>query len=80
MAEKELGMELGPFTSEQVAGFLADYGYSTHPKGMAAPFWSDCESADQSLKWFDVNADAVRRRSGENGEEDFKRRMGRAFE
>jgi hypothetical protein len=58
-------MKLGPFSGEEVAGFLADYGYSTHPKGMAAPFWPDCESSDQSLKWFDVNADAVRRKNGE---------------
>jgi hypothetical protein len=58
-------MKLGPFTSEQVAGLLADYGYSTHPKGMAAPFWTECDSSDQRLKWFDVNADAVRRENGE---------------
>lgn len=55
----------GPFSREEVSGFLANYGYSTHPKRMAAPFWPDCESADHSLKWFDVHADAVR---GPNGE------------
>src|SRR6266403_429426 len=58
-------MKLVPFTSEEVAGFLAGYGYSTHPKGMAPPFWPDCESADKSLKWFDVHADAVRRENGQ---------------
>ena len=58
-------MKLGPFSAEEVAGLLADYGYSTHPKGMAAPFWPDCESSDQSLKWFDVNADVVCREDGE---------------
>lgn len=58
-------MKLGPFTSAEVAALLAEHGYATHPKGMAAPFWADCESADQNLKWFDVHADAVRRENGE---------------
>jgi len=62
---RENRLKLGPFADEQVAGFLANYGYSTHPKGMAAPFWTECESADQNLKWFDMNADAVRRQNGE---------------
>ena len=55
----------GPFTGEEVAGFLADHGYVTHPKGMAGPFWPDCEYEDRILKYFDVNADAVRRKNGE---------------
>jgi hypothetical protein len=58
-------MNLGPFSSDDVKAFLAEYGYTTHPKGMAAPFWPDCESESQTVAWFDVHADAVRRKDGE---------------
>jgi hypothetical protein len=49
------------FGGKAVAKFLADNGYATHPKGMAA---SVCES-DGKTFWLDVNADAVRRKNGE---------------
>jgi hypothetical protein len=58
-------MKLGPFSSDDVKAFLAEYGYTIHPKGIAAPFWPDCESESQTVAWFDVNADAVRRKDGE---------------
>ncbi|SRR5260370_19720263 len=51
----------GSFTGKQIAGFLASRGYATHPKGMASSF---CESDGKNF-WFDVNADAVRRKNGE---------------
>lgn len=61
MTTNQLG---GPFTVEEVAGFLAEHGYSTHPKGMASLIWPDCESAG-GVYWFDVNAGAVRRKNRE---------------
>jgi hypothetical protein len=58
-------MKLGPFSGDEVVRLLADHGYATHPEGIAAPFWTECESEDQNLKFFDVNAGAVRTQNGE---------------
>jgi hypothetical protein len=54
-----------PLTSKKLAAILKDYGYETHPKGMAQPLGVDVEqSSDGKTAYFDVNADAVRK----NGE------------
>jgi hypothetical protein len=54
-----------PLTSKKLAAILKEYGYETHPKGMAQPLGVDVEqSSDGKTAYFDVNADAVRR-SGE---------------
>ena len=54
----------GPFTVEEVVGFLSDHGYSTDPNGMTPLIWPDCEFAE-GIYWFDVHADAVRRENSE---------------
>jgi hypothetical protein len=54
-----------PLTSKKLAAVLKDYGYESHPKGMAQPLGVDVEQAsDGKTAYFDVNADAVRK----NGE------------
>jgi hypothetical protein len=51
-----------PLTSTSLARILRDYGYETHPKGMAQPLAVDLEySSDGNTAHFDVNADAVRK-------------------
>jgi FRG domain len=51
-----------PFTSKKLAEILKDFGYETHPKGMAQPLGVDIEqSSDGKTAYFDVNADAVRK-------------------
>lgn len=51
-----------PLTSKTLAAILKEYGYETHPKGMAQPLGVDIEkSGDGATAYFDVNADAVRR-------------------
>jgi hypothetical protein len=68
MASREEAMTTnalgGPFTVEEVVGFLSDHGYSTNPNGMTPLIWPDCEFAG-GIYWFDVHADAVRRENSE---------------
>jgi hypothetical protein len=54
----------GPFTREEVTDFLVEHGYSPDPTGMTLLIWPDCESAE-GVYWFDVHAEAVRRKNGE---------------
>jgi hypothetical protein len=50
-----------PLTSKKLAAILKQYGYETHPKGMAPPLGVDIEqTSDGKTAYFDVNADAVR--------------------
>jgi len=50
-----------PLTSKQLATILKQYGYETHPKGMAQPLGVDIEQmSGGKTAYFDVNAEAVR--------------------
>ncbi len=50
-----------PLTSKKLAETLKQYGYETHPKGMAQPLGVDIEqTSDGKTAYFDVNAEAVR--------------------
>lgn len=54
-----------PLTSKKLAEILRQYGYETHPKGMAQPLGVDIELTNGGkTAYFDVNAEAVRK----NGE------------
>lgn len=50
-----------PFTGEDIQNFLADYGYTSNPEGLAQPFPMDFVSESQTVAYLDVNADAVRK-------------------
>jgi hypothetical protein len=47
------------FTSEQVKHFLAEYGYTANPRGLAGPF--PVEYISENMAYVDVNAEAVRK-------------------
>jgi hypothetical protein len=50
-----------PLTSAKLAEILKNYGFETHPRGMAQPLGVDVEqSSDGMTAHFDVNAEAVR--------------------
>jgi hypothetical protein len=52
---------LGPFSSEDVRDFLAEYGYTSNPKGLAQPFPVDFIAESKGEAYLDVNAEAVRK-------------------
>jgi hypothetical protein len=52
---------LGPFTREDIRDFLAEYGYTSNPEGLAQPFPIDYVSETEGVAYLDVNADAVRK-------------------
>jgi hypothetical protein len=51
------------FTAEEIREFLADYGYTSNPEGLAQPFPVDFISENKTSAYLDVNADAVRKGS-----------------
>ena len=51
----------GPFTREDIRDFLAEYGYTSNPEGLAQPFPVDYVSESEGVAYLDVNADAVRK-------------------
>lgn len=51
---------LGPFSCDDIAGFLADYGYTANPAGLVQQYQSDFTFESDSLAWMDINAVAVR--------------------
>lgn len=50
-----------PFTGQDILGFLAQYGYTGNPDGLAQPFPVDYVSETEGVAHLDVNADAVRK-------------------
>jgi len=52
---------LGPFSSEDVAGFVSEYGFTTNPAGLITHYQGDLTFENDSLAYLDVNAIAVRR-------------------
>ena len=52
---------LGPFSSEDIAQFLAEFGYTANPAGLIQKYHCDLTFASDSLAWLDVNAIAVRK-------------------
>jgi hypothetical protein len=49
------------YTSDDILGFLAEYGFTGNPEGLAQPFGVDYISETAGTAYLDVNADAVRR-------------------
>jgi len=52
---------LGPFTSEDVAGFLSEYEFTANPAGLITHYRGDLTYESDSLAYLDINAIAVRR-------------------
>jgi hypothetical protein len=52
---------LPAFTRDEIQHFLAEYGYTSSPEGLAAPFPVDYISGSKGVAYLDVNADAVRK-------------------
>jgi len=52
---------LGPFFSDDIAGFLAEYGYTANPAGLIGHYSCDLTFERDSLAWLDNNAMAVRK-------------------
>lgn len=52
---------LGPFSSEDVAGFLAEYGYTANPAGLIQHYQPDFTFESDASAWLDINAMAVRK-------------------
>ena len=52
---------LGPFFSDDVVGFLAEYGYTANPAGLVGQYSGDFTFERDSLAWLDINAIAVRK-------------------
>jgi hypothetical protein len=52
---------LGPFTSEDVAGFLSEYEFTANPAGVTTHYRGDLTYESDSLAYLDINAIAVRR-------------------
>jgi len=48
------------FTKREIRGFLAKYGYTTNPAGLAGPFPFDQVSETEGVGYLDISADAVR--------------------
>jgi hypothetical protein len=51
----------GPFPTEDIRQFLADYGYTADPEGLAQPFPVDFVSETEGSAYLDISADAVRK-------------------
>ena len=52
---------LGPFSSEDIAGFLAEHGYTANPAGLVQKYQCDLTFESDSLAWLDINAMAIRK-------------------
>ena len=52
---------LGPFSPEDIAGFLEEWGYAANPAGLIQHYQPDFTFENGSLAWLDVNAIAVRK-------------------
>ena len=53
--------QLGPFSSDDIAGFLDEHGYTANPAGLIDHYSHDFTFESDSLAWLDINAIAVRR-------------------
>ena len=51
----------GPFSGEDIQNFLADYGYTSNPEGLAQPFPIHFVPRSHTVAHLDVDADAVRK-------------------
>jgi hypothetical protein len=49
------------FDRDLIRDFLAKYGYSSNPKGIAQPFAVDYVQESENLAYLDINADAIRK-------------------
>jgi len=52
---------LGPFSSEDVAGFLSEHGFTSNPAGLITHYRGDLTFESDSRAYLDINAIAVRR-------------------
>jgi hypothetical protein len=52
---------LGPFSRDDIRDFLAEYGYTSNPKGLTQPFPVDFISESKGVAYLDVNAETVRK-------------------
>jgi hypothetical protein len=52
---------LGPFSCEDIRDFLAEYGYTSNPKGLEQSFPVDFIAESKGEAYLDVNAEAVRK-------------------
>lgn len=52
---------LGPFSPQDIAGFLAEHGYTANPAGLIPHYRADLTFGSDSLAWLDINAVAVRK-------------------
>jgi hypothetical protein len=52
--------QLGPFSSEDVAGFLSEHGFTANPAGLITHYEGDLTYENDSLAYLDVNAIALR--------------------
>lgn len=52
---------LGPFFSDDIAGFLAEHGFTANPAGLVGQYTGDFTFERDSLAWLDLNAIAVRK-------------------
>lgn len=53
---------LGPLSSEDVAEFLREYGFTANPAGLITHYQGDLTYESDSLAYLDINAIAVRER------------------
>jgi hypothetical protein len=51
---------LGPFSPDDIAGFLEDYGYTANPAGLVPQYVPDL-TFEGNLAWLDISAIAVRK-------------------
>jgi hypothetical protein len=52
---------LGPFSSEDVAGFLSEHGFTANPAGLITHYHGDLTYESDARAYLDINAIAVRR-------------------
>jgi hypothetical protein len=52
---------LGPFSSEDVAGFLGEYDFTANRAGLITHYRGDLTYESDALAYLDINAIAVRR-------------------
>ena len=52
---------LGPFSSEDVAGFLSEYGFTANPAGLITHYRGDLTYESDSRAYLHINVIAVRK-------------------
>jgi hypothetical protein len=50
-----------PILNKSLAEYLAEFGYASHPNGLAQPGLSECTHVSENEMFWDVNAEAVRK-------------------